>query len=324
LDIYIQLAKANPSASTYRLEIAMTARTLEKLYRDTQREKEANRAHLQALEAFAEYQVALKPDSAETHEQLGEVLWAKGDQGEAVTEYQKAIVLKPDFAEAHYNLARVYMAQGKNDEAIRDFDQAIRFKPDYVDALANRGIVYEKKGEYDRAIQDLDHAIRLKPDYTAVLFVRGNTNFYLARFPNASADYQQSLNLNPSQPYAVLWLHLARKHLGEDDGEDLVQRAAKLDSTQWPGPVLKFYLGQMTADELIASASSPDSEKDKGQHCEATFYVAEHALLQHDHVRAMAGFQTARDICPKNYVEYAGAVVELKGLESGAASLPRR
>src|ERR1700741_1656727 len=118
------------------------------------------------------------------------------------------------------------------------------------------------------------------------------------RMKEAEATFQESLELNPSQPYAVLWLHLSRKRLGEEDAKDLAQRAAKLDLTQWPAPVLKFYLSRMTADQLLAAAANPDSEKDKGQHCEAHFYVGEDALLQQDRVRAIAEFQTARDICP--------------------------
>jgi lipoprotein NlpI len=74
----------------------------------------------------------------------------------------------------------------------------------------------------------------------------------------------------------------------------------------------------MTADQLQAAAANSDPEKDKGQHCEVNFYLAEDALLQQDRVQATARFQTARDTCPKTYVEYLGAIAELKGLESGA------
>jgi lipoprotein NlpI len=149
-------------------------------------------------------------------------------------------------------------------------------------------------------------------------FARGNVNFYLARFSAASADYQQSLKLNTAQPYAVIWLHLARKRMGEDDTQDLTQRATKLESTRWPAPVVKFFLGQMTSDQLMAAAASGSPGEVKDQHCGAAFYLAEDALLREDRTAATAQFKIARDVCAKTFNEYREAVSELKGLESGA------
>jgi tetratricopeptide (TPR) repeat protein len=58
-------------------------------------------------EAEASYRqaIALKPDYAEAHNNLGITLQELGRLDEAEASYRQAIALKPDFAEAHHNLA---------------------------------------------------------------------------------------------------------------------------------------------------------------------------------------------------------------------------
>jgi len=112
----------------------------------------------------------------------------------------------------------------------------------------------------------------------------------------------------------AILLYLARKHLGEDDTRSLMQGAARVHDA-WPAPALKFYLGQVTADQLLVAAASRDPEKDQRQHCEANFYIAEDALLHEDRARAVAGFQTTASVCPQWILTYAAAVAELKRLD---------
>jgi Flp pilus assembly protein TadD len=47
------------------------------------------------------------------------------------------IGIKPDFAEAHSNLGNVLKDQGKLDEAVAAYRQAIRLKPSYAEVHAN-------------------------------------------------------------------------------------------------------------------------------------------------------------------------------------------
>ena len=57
---------------------------------------------------------------------------------------------KPEYAEAHYNLGNVLRAQGKPDEAIAKYSAAIRIKPELAEAHYNLGTVLEKPGEAGR------------------------------------------------------------------------------------------------------------------------------------------------------------------------------
>ena len=77
-------------------------------------------------------------------------------------------------------------------------------------------------------------------------------------------------------------------------------------------------MGQMTADEVLAAAANPDAETQRDQFCEAHFYTGEDALLHHRRADATELFKAARDGCPKDYVEYGGALTELKHLAAPA------
>ena len=61
--------------------------------------------------------IALKPNYADAHNNLGNVLLSQGKLDEAAARYEQALALRPDYAEAHNNLGNVLWKQGKLDEA---------------------------------------------------------------------------------------------------------------------------------------------------------------------------------------------------------------
>ena len=62
--------------------------------------------------------LALRPDAAEMHNHLGNVLLGQGQLDAAAAEYERASALKPDFFRAHPNLGNVLRQQGKLDQAL--------------------------------------------------------------------------------------------------------------------------------------------------------------------------------------------------------------
>ena len=90
--------------------------------------------------------------------------WAGCD--DAITHYEQALRLKPDYAETHNNLGIDLAQAGKIEEAIAHFEQALRIKPDYAEAHYNLGNALAQVGRVPEAILHYEQALRIKPDFT--------------------------------------------------------------------------------------------------------------------------------------------------------------
>ena len=246
-----------------------------------------------------------------------------GEYDRAIQDYDQAIQLEPDSALAFYDRGNAYDSKGEYDRAIADYGLVIQLAPEgdhaYY-AYYGRGYAYGAKGEYDRAIEDYDRAIRLNSDDASVFIVRGVANFLRANPSQAVIDLRRSSKLNPTNAYSVLWLHVARRRLGQDDSKELIKQSAKADLSKWPWPVLKFYLGRVTADQMIAAVTSPDAKTENRRICEANFFAGEDALLNQHDTTARLRLQTALDICPLKNFHHNAAAAELKRLNDIAAS----
>jgi tetratricopeptide (TPR) repeat protein len=56
---------------------------------------------------------------------------------EAIPHFQRALAIKPDYAEAHYNLGNALLQQGHVEEAIAHYQKALEIKSDYIEAQNN-------------------------------------------------------------------------------------------------------------------------------------------------------------------------------------------
>ena len=90
----------------------------------------------EALDAI-QTAIALSPQDAEAHSNLGVTLQELGRLEEAEASYAKSITLKPDFADAHSNLGVTLQKLGRLEEAVASYIEAIVLKPDFADAYVN-------------------------------------------------------------------------------------------------------------------------------------------------------------------------------------------
>ena len=176
--------------------------------------------------------------------------------------------------------------------------------------MNGRGASYFAKGDYNRAIQDYNEAIRLDPRTPRALLNRGLVNLYAGHFSDAQQDFSQNLRLDKTDLYGVIWLYLSRLKAGADGKDELKMNTAGLDLSKWPGPLIQLYLGQSTLDDAFRATGG-----DSDQKCEYSFYVGEYRTLRGEHPEALALFRSASDGCPKDFIEYVPAVIELNNLE---------
>src|SRR5205823_5810129 len=92
---------------------------------------------------------------------------------------------------------------------------------------------------------------------------------------------------------------------------------ARTDTTLWPAPVGRFYLGRLTPAQLAAAADRPDPTTRRDQRCE-DFFIGEWLLWQHKTAEATARFEAASAKCPHDSSEYAASMGELQRLGAPA------
>jgi tetratricopeptide (TPR) repeat protein len=100
----------------------------------------------------------------------------RGDYGNAVVDYGRAIELKPEWAEAYNNRAYTYMKVEDYPPALDDLNEAIRLRPDYINALLNRGDIYNYyyNINYELAIADYNTALAVDPSIAGTTSVCGH------------------------------------------------------------------------------------------------------------------------------------------------------
>jgi len=160
--------------------------------------------------------IVRNPNAWLAYNNLGVVLTQKDVDG-AIAQYRKALEIKPDYAEAHLNLGNILAARGQADEAIAQFRMALEFDPDNVKAHNNLGHVLAAKGQVNEAIIQYRMALKIKPDYINASYDLGNVMFDLGRLKEAVLYYQMALETEPDFIEARFNLGNALLNLGRLD-----------------------------------------------------------------------------------------------------------
>lgn len=240
---------------------------------------------------------------------------AAGRYAGALKDFDAAIKLDPNHARAYFARATTYARINQVDSAIADFDRSIELDPNYTLAYASRGTSYRLLGRYDRAIADYDEAIRRNPDDPSGYESRGRTEYMSGKFAAAADDLAAAVQRAPGDHYPVLWLYLARLRAGSKGLSEL-RNSERLSLDEWPGAVVRMYLGDITPTAAAAAANHSDAAIHKSQRCELDFYFAQLLIVrERDRADEIVKFlRKAVDGCPHDLMEYTGAIAELDRL----------
>lgn len=141
--------------------------------------------------------VALLPDDAVAHNNLGNTLKDLGRLDEAELSYRQALRIKPDYAEAHSNLGSVLMRTHHLIEAETSYRRALEIKPDYAMAHSNLGVVLQYLGRLDEAEECYRMALQIAPDYAEAYNNLGDTLIDLGRLADAEACCRRAIEIRP-------------------------------------------------------------------------------------------------------------------------------
>ena len=237
--------------------------------------------------------VELQKDLWVGYVKVGDALVAQGRRDDAMASYAKGAFISQD-------------NQPRNDEPSRN----LKF------GLNRAAAILMRSGRPADAISYLDELSQLAPIDPSVYVDRGRAEIYSRQFSAANNDLAKALTLKPDNPYLVIWRHIGRQRADENDAQEFVGNAERLNKTKWPWPVIALLLGLSDPQSVHEAAQSGDSPRVRLERgCEADFYVAVYDLGRNVKDDALKLLQSAALRCPENFVEEAAAKLELARLK---------
>jgi tetratricopeptide (TPR) repeat protein len=114
----------------------------------------------EAIEAYRRV-IALEPDHADAHVNLGRLLHERRAPVAAERHYRAALEADPDHDTAAFNLGVAFEDLGRLREAVEAYELALRINPTNADAHYNLAGILEKRGDKAGAVQHLGAYRRL-------------------------------------------------------------------------------------------------------------------------------------------------------------------
>lgn len=134
---------------------------------------------------------------AEAYVLLGRQTKARGNLGEALTYFDKAIELDPQFAVPYSSRGMARKANGDMEGALTDYNKAIELKADLPETYLSRASIKNAKGDLEGALADCERAIGLKPDSAKAYNQRGELRRRRRDIEDALADFSRAIEISP-------------------------------------------------------------------------------------------------------------------------------
>jgi tetratricopeptide (TPR) repeat protein len=282
----------------------------------------------------------------------GDELLDDGDNEAASARFQKALAVlrrlafidsanaewMNDIAIVQSRIAHLLLNAGKPEEALKLYENGLKQAQDAADADPGRtlyqrnlsghnafvGTVLWGLGKPQEASYYFDEAIRIlgtrnvgtNPKGDAISYQnRALLRFNLGQLDAAAADMETAVRLNPTEPYYVLWLHLVRARMGQDDAGELAGNAERLDRSEWPYPLIAFHLGQTDLDAVQTAAQAEARPKKRAERvCDIGLALGLRHLERGERAEARALLTSAVDNCERTSIVHAAAAWELARL----------
>lgn len=159
-------------------------------------------------------------------------------------------------------------------------------------ALEARSAQYNQN--YLVAIRLYTRILRSSPYAVSALSGRGQSYFASDKMGPAIADFTRWRATDSANPYASIWLYLAKARSGSRDGRGLPLVKSSSNSDRWPRPVIEYLAGRTAWDAMFDTALKAVGTLRERELCEAEFFFAENSLASGKESLAMGGFNVAR------------------------------
>jgi Flp pilus assembly protein TadD len=175
--------------------------------------------------------VETSPASALVRNNLGQALYDRGRQDEAVIEFREAIRLEPEYAMAHNNLASALEMKGELLQAVPHYFTALRLAPGLFEARVNAGHLLVQLGDTDRGLEMLREVTDDHPRSTKALYALAHALDETNRGDEALPYLRRVSQENPEFPNAH---YLRGKILLERGLPELAAASMRTFLDLWP------------------------------------------------------------------------------------------
>jgi tetratricopeptide (TPR) repeat protein len=155
-------------------------------------------------------------DCWQAHNRLGAREFNRGKIDVALPHFREAVRLRPDLAETRNNLGSGVLATKDTKAAIAEFREAMRLSPTIVAIQANLARALWLDGQYREASEIYADLVKRFPENPTFLCNLGVSLFQENQIPEAVKCFERALQINPDLQDARLNLETARKALGEN------------------------------------------------------------------------------------------------------------
>jgi tetratricopeptide (TPR) repeat protein len=146
--------------------------------------------------------LALAPNVADPHFNIGLIHLAQQDYPAAAAEFTRAIALNPRHAGAHDMLGLCLVAQHQREASIAHYRLTLAIKPRYANAHFNLGVALRDTGQLNDAAAEFTAAIELDPTNALALRELANCRIHQKTYAAAIDPLQRLLQLQPNNAEA--------------------------------------------------------------------------------------------------------------------------
>lgn len=132
---------------------------------------------------------------------------AAGRYPAAAQRYERIVAMRPDMAEAHANLGNLYYVQGHQDRAEVSFRKALRLKPGLAAPRLLLGVIHFNRGELDQAASQLAASLKLEPANAMAQLYLGYTHYARKNYSEAVRFLEKTAEQDGGN--ADAWYHLS-------------------------------------------------------------------------------------------------------------------
>lgn len=127
---------------------------------------------------------------------------------QAAQSYERIVAIRPDMAEAHANLGNLYYVQGKYDQAQRSFRTAVKLKPQLAGPHFFLGVLAFRSRDWQGALTQLTKAAELEPANPLVQLQLGFTRYASGDYQSAIQHMEAVIQADSQNEDA--WYHLSK------------------------------------------------------------------------------------------------------------------